>query len=118
MKVEYYNPVDEKNGCIVRSISKALNRDYIDIKNELINMSNNYYDEDIFEKYLKEHNFYIDNSYNNKKLSDIFLDGINIVLAYNNDWYHMVCIIDNVIFDKNDYNKLKDLKIIKVYRLN
>lgn len=32
MKAIYYNPVDEKSGCVIRSISKALNKDYNFIK--------------------------------------------------------------------------------------
>ena len=49
MKAVYYNPVDEKAGCVIRSISKALNKDYNLIKKEL---GINYNDEAVFENYL------------------------------------------------------------------
>ena len=35
MKFEYYNPVDEKAACVGRSISKILNKDYEETKQEL-----------------------------------------------------------------------------------
>ncbi len=116
MKVTYYNPVDEKGGCIVRSISKALNKDYLDIKNDLININNNYKNEKVFEEYLFKNNFIINNNYNNKLIKDISLEGLNIVLAYKDDWYHMMCVIDNTIYDKKNYDDIKDLRIIKIYK--
>ena len=49
-------------------------------------------------------------------LTNAFLKGLNIVLAYKGDWYHMMCIVDNTIYDKQEYDNIKDLKIIKVYK--
>ena len=39
MKYEYYNPVDEKGSCVQRSLSKILNKDYEETKQELIELS-------------------------------------------------------------------------------
>ena len=39
MKYEYYNPVDEKGSCVQRSLSKILNKDYNETKQELIELS-------------------------------------------------------------------------------
>ena len=39
MKYEYYNPSLERGGCIPRAISKALNINYSDVKNDLIKLS-------------------------------------------------------------------------------
>lgn len=39
MKYEYYNPSLEIGGCIPRAISKALNVNYSDAKNDLIKLS-------------------------------------------------------------------------------
>ena len=49
MKTIYYNPVNENGGCVIRSISKALNKDYNLIKKDL---GIDYNDEYIFESYL------------------------------------------------------------------
>jgi hypothetical protein len=114
MKVKYYNPVDEKGTCVIRSISKALNKDYNLIKKEL---GMNYNDESVFESYLFKNGFITDNTSKDKLLKDINLKGINIVFAHIDDWYHMMCVIDNVIYDKSDFNDLKDMKVIKIYEL-
>ena len=114
MKVIYYNPIDEKGTCVIRSISKALNKDYSIIKKEL---GINYNDEAVFESYLFKNDFIVDNNFEGKLLKDIGLNGINLVLAYVNDWYHMICVIDKVIYDNNTFDDVKNMKIIKVYKL-
>lgn len=114
MKVIYYNPVDENGTCVIRSISKALKKDYNFVKKEL---GINYNDESAFEGYLFKNGFIIDNSFKGKLLKDISLKGINIVFAYINDWYHMMCVIDDIIYDKSSFNDLKDMKVIKIYKL-
>lgn len=114
MKVIYYNPVDEKGTCVIRSISKALNKDYNLIKKEL---GINYNDEAVFENYLFKNGFIVDNCFKDKLLKNINLKGINIVFAHINDWYHMMCVIDNIIYDKNTFDDIKNMKIIKVYKL-
>ena len=64
-----------------------------------------------------EYRYYSNNGYTkysvNYKLLDNNYDGINIVYTNSNDWYHMLCIIDNIIYD---IDKLKDLTVINVYR--
>ena len=61
MKFEYYNPVDEKGSCIQRAISKILNKEYNETKQELIELSKrlgyeDYREIEVFEKYLSNHN--------------------------------------------------------------
>ncbi len=114
MKAIYYNPVDEKSGCVIRSISKALNKDYNLIKKEL---GINYNDEAVFENYLFKNGFIVDNCFKDKLLKNINLKGINIVFAHINNWYHMVCVIDNIVYDKASFEEIKNMKIIKVYKL-
>lgn len=113
MKVMYYNPSDEKAACVIRSISKALNKDYEMVKKEL---GANYIDESCFESYLLENGFIIDESLKDKLLKDVSLKGINVVFAYDNDWYHMMCVIDDVIYDKTSFDEVKNMKIIKIYK--
>lgn len=114
MKVVYYNPVNENGGCVIRSISKALNKDYNLIKKDL---GTDYNDEYIFESYLLKKGFIIVDSFKDKLLKDINLNGVNIVFAHVNDWYHMMCVIDNIVYDKASFEEIKNMKIIKVYKL-
>lgn len=114
MKLEYYNPIDEHGGCVIRAISKSLDKDYYIVKEELKQINENY--TAIFEEYLLNNNFNIDESYKNKLLFDIVLEGNNVVLAHDNDWYHLICVIDNVIYDKCTKDELKNMKVIKVYK--
>ena len=119
MKYVYYNPVEGHGGCIYRSIAKSLNKSYNEVKEELdlleksMNTDNK---KEVFEKYLLMYNYIFDDSMNSSKLLENSYTGNNIIFAYYNDWYHMICIIDNVLFDKYDEDKLKDLTINKIYK--
>ena len=62
MKYEYYNPSLERGSCISRAISKALNINYSDVKNNLIKLSiklkkDDYHDIEVFDAYLKKNGF-------------------------------------------------------------
>lgn len=62
MKYEYYNPSLERGGCIPRAISKALNINYSDVKNDLKKLSiklekDDYHDIEVFDAYLKKTGF-------------------------------------------------------------
>ena len=118
MKVEYYNP--EEGNCIYRSLSKALNKKYEEITNELNQISNelnidDIFDDKVFEKYMNNYNFSKIDNYDIDFLKNKF-NGINIIYAKDKDWYHMICVIDNIIYDKFDLEKLKNMKIINVYK--
>jgi len=115
MRVENYNPKIAEGGCVVRSISKSLNKN-CDILIKELKLIGNIADESTFEHYLLNHNFNIIDNYKDKFLKDISLDGNNIVFAHKDNWYHMISVIDNVIYDKNSMSDLEDLKIIKVYK--
>lgn len=118
MEAIYYNPVDEKGGCVVRSISKALNKDYDLVKNELKQINEYYNDEKVFETYLINNGFIIDEKTSGQLFINQEYKEVNIVFGYDNDWYHMFTIINNVIYDKNSLEELKNMKIIKIYKLN
>ena len=114
MKIEFYDPVC--SDCIVRSISKALDKDTIDIENELKMIKEKYQQEKVFEKYLLRNSFEIVNTYKGKQLFDTNLIGTNIVYAKDKNWYHMMCVIDNTIFDNHTKEELDNMQIIKVYK--
>lgn len=96
MKYEYYNPSLERGGCISRAISKALNINYSGVKNDLIKLSIKLKKDELVK------NLSLDN-------------GTYIVFCYQDDFYHMTCIMDNTLYDnkKDSFN----LKTITLYKL-
>lgn len=61
MKFVEFNPVDEKGNCILRSLSKILDRDYYEVKKEILNLTtklgyNDYREEKVFETYFELNN--------------------------------------------------------------
>ena len=117
MKYEYYNPPYENMNCIIRSISKALDKKPEDVEKELLSISKDYRKEKVWEKYLSKHTFYIVDTYKNKNLLITNLEGVNIVYAKSKDWHHLVCVIDNKVFDKASLDDLSNMTILKVYKL-
>ena len=117
MELIIYNPCDEHSGCLYRSISKALDMDYEEVKNELYKYAiYNGDTEDVPEKYLLSKGFTIDESNKGKIVKDLELTGTNIVYCYKDDWYHYVCIIDDKIYDK--FDKALTLEVVKIYKKN
>lgn len=120
MKFEYYNPVDEKGGCIFRSFSKFFDKDYNIIKNEVLNLQKklkceSYTDNLLIETYLNNHGVYdTDNNFRGQ-IKDLQNEGKSIILCYNKkDFYHMVTIIDDIVYDK--HKDTFDLYVLKVYK--
>ena len=121
LKVEYYNPSDEKHSCVFRSLSKVLNKSFDNVKDELRELGNSMgindlLDDRVFDAFLLKNGYKTVDKYNDSMLLDNNYDGINLVYSFYDEWYHMVCIIDNTIYDKFDLDRLKNLKIIKVYK--
>lgn len=120
MKYEYYNPVDEKASCVGRSISKILDKDYEETKKELIELSKSlgyedYREIEVFETYLKNHNIIELNQEFNCTIEDLIIEpGNYIIFGNKEEWYHMVCLINNTIYDKNE--NYKEINIIKIYK--
>ena len=115
MEFKYYNPVDEKGGCIFRSFSKYFNKDYDDIKKEIKELQDKEGKEDIYELYLNQNNVYDIKTDYKGKIKDYKNTGKSIVYCYNKkDFYPMVTIIDNVLYDKNEDSK--ELYILKIFK--
>ena len=119
---EYY--IASKNGksnCIIRSFCKLFHEDYDKIYLELCAIASelnchSYNDIEVFEMYMKKRNTFPTEYGEDIKISELNLDnGRYIVFCWNkNDFYHMVPIIDNVMYDKD--SKSLDLYIIKIYK--
>ena len=121
MKYEYYNPIEEKGSCVQRSLSKIFDKNYFEVKEDLINISkslekDDYREVEVFEKYL------FDNGAKELDIKDILVkdlklgSGKYIVFCYKDDWYHMIPIINNTIYDKT--KDCFELIVLKVYKVS
>lgn len=120
MKYEYYNLSLEIGGCILRAISKALNVNYSDVKNDLIKLSiklkkDDYHDIEVFDAYLNKNGFKKISVKKDELVKNLNLDnGTYIVFCYQDDFYHMTCIMDNTLYDnKKDSFNLKTITLYK-----
>ena len=112
-----------KSNCVIRSFCKLYNEEYDNVFNDLCNIAkeinyDSFNEVEVFETYMKRKNTF-DISYDKDiKIKDLKLnDGKYIVFCYDKkDFYHMICIIDNVIYDKSE--ECFDLYTINIYRLN
>ena len=124
MKFEKYY-IEDKNGksnCVIRTFCKLFNVEYENVYDELCLLANelncsSFNDVIVFETYMDRNNItcFDDSEYIVKELE---LDnGSYVVFCYDKDnFYHMIPIINNTIYDKND--KCLDLYTIKAYKKN
>lgn len=119
---EFY--ISDKNGksnCVIRSLCKILNREYDDIYSDLCKIANDlknnsYNDVPVFEKYMEDNNIFKISCEEDIKVKDLKIDNSSyIVFCYNKkDYYHMIPIINNTIYDKN--SDCLNLNVISIYR--
>ena len=120
---EYY--ISDKNGksnCVIRSLCKVLNKEYDDVYNDLCKVAQNlncsFNDIEVFETYMKNNNIFKINCAKEIKIKNLEIDNSSyIVFCYDkNDYYHMISIIDKVIYDKNI--NCMNLYVISIYKLS
>ena len=115
--------ITDKNGnsnCVVRSLSKVLNLEYDIVYNELKSIANDLKlkenDIIVFEKFMNKYG--IHNIYYGKdmKIDNLVLDNASyVVFCYDKKgFYHMVPIINNVLYDRTSDSK--NLYAIKIYK--
>ena len=119
---EFY--ITDKNGksnCVIRSLCKILNKEYGDVYNSLCKVAkelncSSFNDIPVFEKYLEDNNIFKVNCDGNIKVKDLKIDNFSyIVFCYDKkNFYHMIPIINNVIYDKN--SDCMDLYVISIYK--
>ena len=123
MEYKYFNIEDSngKSNCVIRSLSKIFNLSYEETYNGLCTIQkelnkDDYNDIEVFETYMKNKGMK-ELDISDVKVKDLKLDnGSYIVFCYDKkDWYHMIPIIDNTIYDKSD--ECMELYVIKVYVL-
>ncbi|MBE6149865.1 MAG: hypothetical protein E7170_04010 [Firmicutes bacterium] len=112
-----------KSNCVIRSFCKLYNKEYDEIYNELSSLAkrincNSFNDILVFEEFMKKNNTIKINYENDVKIKELNLDNENyIVFCWDkNEYYHMVPIINNTLYDKN--NESLDLYIINIYKQN
>ncbi len=122
MLFEEYNLTNNegKSNCVIRSLCKILNKTYDEVYNGLLKEkdklnSNSFNDIEVFESYMKNNNI-LEISNEEIKIKDLKLDsGLYIIFCYDkSDYYHMIPIINNTIYDKN--NECLELYVLKIYK--
>ena len=117
----YKSDKNGKSNCVIRSLCKILNKEYNDVYNDLCKIAvdlkcDSFNDILVFEKYMQDNNIFNIDYDKDIMIKDLNLnDNSYIVFCWDkNDYYHMIPIIDNVIYDKN--SDCLNLYVISVYR--
>ncbi len=125
MKYIEYNLTDKegKSNCVIRSLCKLYTKEYDEVLKGLCDIqkelnANSFNDIEVFETYMKRLNTIPINYGKDIKIEDLKLDnGSYIVFCWNKkDFYHMVPIIDNTLYDKT--NQSLELYTISLYKKN
>ena len=119
----YISNSEGKSNCVIRSFCKMYNKEYDQVFEELCLIAKeigctSFNDVAVFEMYMKNHDTDVINCEKDVRIKDLDLDdGSYIVFCWDNkEFYHMIAIIDNVIYDKDD--ECLDLYPISIYRYN
>ena len=119
----YISNSEGKSNCVIRSLCKMYDKEYEEVYNELCDIAKelnceSFNDVEVFETYMKRRNTTKLDYGKDIKIKDLELDdGKYIIFCFDKkDYYHMVPIIDNVLFDKDDSSL--ELFIINIYREN
>lgn len=117
----YIEDSAKQSNCVVRSFCKLYNQSYEDVYSELCDIAKELggrliNDSLVFEEYMKRRNtnpVYFDYGV---QIKDLELDdGDYIIFCYDKkDFYHMVPIINNTLYDRTDESL--ELYPIKVYQ--
>ena len=114
---------DGKSNCVIRSLCKTYNEEYDNVFNELCNIAKelnceSFNDIEVFETYMKRRNANNIDYGRDIKIKDLNLEnGKYLVFCWDKkEFYHMVSIIDNVLYDKDD--RSLELYTITVYKDN
>ena len=125
MKFSSFYICDEegKSNCIIRSFVKMYNEVYENIYRELCDIAkelncSSFNDIEVFETYMKKRKTEKIEYGKDMQIKDLELNNGNyIVFCYDkNEFYHMVTIMDNILYDKDE--KSLDLYVITIYKQN
>lgn len=124
MKFEEYYITDAngKSNCVIRSFCKIYNMEYNDVANELLSISKelnkDFNDIETFEELMNRHNTKKIDYGKDLLIKDLTLDSEKyIIFCYDKkDFYHMIPIINNTIYDYN--SDCLNLYVISIYKVN
>ena len=119
----YIEDSEGRSNCVLRSFCKLYNEDYLCIYKELciikdeLNM-NSFNDVEVFEEYMKRRNTFLIDYGKDKVIRDLKLDnGKYIIFCWDKkEFYHLVPVINNTIYDKNDESL--NLYVISMFKVN
>ena len=119
---EYYvSNQDGKSNCVIRTFCKLFGETYDNVYDDLCLIAkelktDSFNDIPVFEEYMKRHNTFLIDYESDIKLNDLNLEkGKYAVFCWDKkDFYHMVSIIDNILYDKDD--KSLELYTITIYK--
>lgn len=121
MDFEYYNPSEDKQSCVVRTMTKLTGKDYPVVKNELKELADKlgfdtYNTPDVFEIFMENYKIHKVESFENLKLKDLKLENGTYCLFCSNKagFNHLIPVIDNVIYDRR--NDSLDLFVLSIYK--
>lgn len=123
MKYEHFfiSNKDDKSNCVIRSFCKLYNKDYDETYTELCNIQKelnceSYNDIEVFETFMKRNNTNKIEYGKDRKIKDLELDNNSYIIFCwdKKDIYHMVTVINNILYDKDD--KSFDLYVIDIYK--
>lgn len=119
----YISNHEGKSNCVIRTFCKMFGEEYNDVYNDLCSIAkrldcDSFNDIDVFETYMKERDTNKIDYGKDIKIKDLILDnGSYAVFCWDKkDYYHMVLIIDNVLYDKNDASL--EMYTITIYKSN
>ena len=118
----YICDINGNSNCVIRSLSKAYNEDYNNVCNELNDISKelkmSFNDIEVIEEYMKRRNTLAINYGKDLKIKDLSLDNSTyIILCWDKkDFYHMITIINNTLYDRTDESL--ELYVITIYKEN
>lgn len=117
----YISNTEGKSNCVIRSFCKLYKEKYEEVYNELLEIMkelncNSYNDVEVFEEYMRKRNTKQIDFNKGTKIKDLKLDnGEYIVFCTDkNSFYHMVPIINNILYDKD--KESLNLYTIKIYK--
>lgn len=121
---EYFiSDKEGKSNCIIRTFCKLFNRKYDNVKKELLDIArqlnyDNYTEIEVFESYLNSNGYFNFDTDTEIRIKDLNLPmGKYVIFCYDKkDYYHMLSIINNVVYDKDD--RSLELYVINIYKEN
>lgn len=119
---EFYVSNEEgKSNCVIRTFCKMFDKKYNDVYEELYLTAKqlgakSFNDIEVFETYMMKYDTQPSEYGKDIKIKDLKLEtGRYAVFCWDKkDFYHMVTIIDNVLYDKDD--RSLELYVITIYK--